>query len=109
MSTITILDGELVTQDLADIRVYEFDWDAENLATGVTVPATPPTITATALRPSAATALTLDQKSVVTGNRKTRVRVTGGARGALYRITNQVVTDESSTQTKNKWFDLLIT
>lgn len=39
MSKIIIRDGDLVTKDPGDIKVYPFDWDSDNLAPGVTIPA----------------------------------------------------------------------
>jgi len=37
MSTVIVRNGDLVPKDPADAKVYTFDWDTENLATGVTI------------------------------------------------------------------------
>lgn len=37
MSVILIRPGDVVGKDPADIKVYKFDWDTDNLATGVII------------------------------------------------------------------------
>lgn len=37
MSTVTVRNGDTVVQDPSDSKVYVFDWDTDNLATGVTI------------------------------------------------------------------------
>ena len=99
---ITIEDGGLAIKDPADISVYQFNWDARHLAPAVTI--TGNTFTITAIRPVGDTALTKDNESVVTGNRKTQLRLTGGTVGAKYRIDNRIVTNETPAQTKERSF-----
>lgn len=107
MSTITVRAGGLVTKDPADIKVYVVDWDTENLAVGATIVTSTWTITAVA--PGVAdTALTKDSESLVTGNRKSQVRLLGGTVGQTYEIANKIVTSETPAQTKERSFRVLI-
>jgi hypothetical protein len=103
MSVVTILNGDQVTKDPADIKVYQVDWSTNNLAVGVTI--TTSTWTVTAIAPSQTdVALTKDQESVLTGNRTTQVRLTAGTLGQTYEIANKIVTSESPPQTKERSF-----
>lgn len=104
--SLTVQDGALVTKDPADVSVYVFDWDAEHLASTVTIASS--TFTITAIRPSTDTALTKDNPSVLSGNRKTQIRISAGTLGALYRVDNAIVTSESPTQTKERSFFLRV-
>ena len=98
---ITVDDGALVTKDPADISVYVFDWDTNHLAASVTIVTS--TFAITAIKPSTVdTALTKDQEGIVAGNRTTRLRLTGGTLGQVYRIDNRIVTSESPAQTKER-------
>lgn len=99
---LTVSDGALATKDPNDISVYTFDWDAEHLATSITI--TTSTFAITAIRPSGDTALTKDQESILGGNRKTQLRLTAGTEGAIYRIDNKIVTNETPAQTKERSF-----
>jgi len=98
--SITVDDGALIPKDADDESVYVFDWDERFLAAAVTI--TTSTFTITALRPTTDTALTKDNPSILTGNRKTQIRVIGGTQGALYRLDNKIVTNESPPQTKDR-------
>lgn len=107
MSTVTIYPGDLVLKDPADIKVYQVDWDAQNLAIGATI--TQSTWTVTAIAPSTSdTALTKDQESVLGGNRKTQVRLSAGTLNQRYEIANKIVTSESPAQTKERSFQVLV-
>ena len=107
MSVLTILDGDQVTKDPSESRVFLFDWDAYNLAAAVTI--TTSTWTLTPLYPSATDAvLTKDSESILTGDRKTQLRLTAGTLGQTYEIANKIVTSESPAQTKERSFRLLI-
>lgn len=109
MSTITIHEGQLVTKDPADVKVYTFDWDTENLAVGVTIVALSSTWTITAIRPSKVdTALTKDQESILAGSRKTQLRLSGGTLGQTYEIANKIRTSETPFQEKERSFRVLI-
>jgi hypothetical protein len=107
MSVITISENALVSKDPADAAVYTADWDAENLAAAVTVVTS--TWTITALAPSVTDAiLTQDQASILTGGRKTSVRLSAGTLGQLYEVANKIVTSETPAQTKERSFRLLV-
>lgn len=98
---LTIDDGELIVKDQADVSVYVFDWDVlAALATGVTI--TTSTFTITAISPAGDTALTKDQASILTGSRKTQIRVAAGTAKAKYRLDNTIVTNETPAQTKER-------
>lgn len=101
---ITIDMGGLAIQDPGDSRVYRFDWDAENLGAGVEIAGGGSTFTIAVVQGENATPLTKDNESVLTGNRKTQVRLTGGTLGTLYKVDNQIVTNEAPAQTKNRHF-----
>jgi hypothetical protein len=103
MSTITVRPDAIIEKDTNEQRVIEFDWDADNLATSATI--TTSTWTITVVRPATEfpIALANDNNSIVpTANRKTQTRLTGGTLGSLYHVTNQIVTNETPTQTKER-------
>lgn len=102
MSTVTVEPGALVTKDANEARVIVFDWDATNLATSVTI--TTSTFTITVERPTSESpaGLTKDNPSILSGSRKTQVRVSAGTLGSLYRLSNTIVTNESPAQTKER-------
>lgn len=103
----TVPDGSLLRKDPSDVRVFTLDWDAENLADGVTIVTS--TWTITAIAPSSSdTALTKDNDVVLSGLRKTQVRLLAGTLGQLYDVTNRILTSESPTQTKERSFRVLI-
>ena len=106
--SVTIDDSGVVTMDPADKRVIQFDWDDENLGTSVEISTSAWAITA--IVQSGATLLTKDNESIVTGNRKTKVRLlaTTATAGDYYEVENTIVTNESPAQTKNKQFYVLI-
>lgn len=106
MSTITVEPGDLILKDPSDVKVIVFDWDASSLATDVTI--TTSTWTITAIRPSSDTALTKDNPSILSGSRKTQVRLSAGTNGALYELTNTIVTNESPAQTKERSIQVLV-
>ena len=99
---ITIEDGGLATKDPADESVYQFNWDTRFLAVGVTI--TTSTFTIIAVEPLGDTALTKDSESIVTGNRRTQLRLLAGTVGAKYRINNLIVTNETPSQKKERSF-----
>ena len=103
MSLITIENGDQITKDPSDVKVYLVDWDTDNLAVGATI--TTSSWTITAIGPSQTdTALTKDSESIVTGSRKTQVRLSAGTLGQTYEIANKIVTNEAPTQTKERSF-----
>jgi len=104
---ITVDDGNLVAQDPNDKRVYQFDFDAANLAAGVQL-ASVGTFTITVVEGLNTTPLQKDSEALVTGNRKTRLRLFGGTPGTTYKVENEVDTNETPSQRKNKKFFVLI-
>jgi len=107
MSVITVSDGALVTKDPSDIKTYTFDFDAVNLATAVTIVTS--TWTITAVYPSTTdTVLTKDQPSILTGGRKTQIRLSAGTVGQMYDVTDTIVTSETPAQTKERSFRILV-
>lgn len=87
-------DGGLLAKDPSDSVVYEFEWDAHlDAAVGIATS----TWTITAIRPSADTALTKDEPAIA--GRTTQIRLTAGTVGAVYRLDNKIVTNETPTQT----------
>lgn len=107
MSTITVRPGGLVVKDPADLKVYKFDWDTENLASAVTISTS--TWTITPISPSTTDAvLTKDSESILAGSRTTQVRLTAGTLGQTYEIANKIVTSETPAQTKERSFRVLV-
>lgn len=107
MSTLTVDPGSLVVFDPSDERVVVFDWDASNLAAGVSIAESTITITA---RKQRANALTKDEESMIGSNRKVQVRIlaTSASVGDRYRVSNRIVTDETPAQTKEQSFEVLV-
>lgn len=107
MST-TINPGGLLTLDPSDKRVILFNYDnTSTLATGVEISTS--TWTITAIR-QAGTALTSDNPSIVTGNRKTQVRLdaTTATVGDVYELANKIVTNETPAQTIERSIRVLV-
>lgn len=107
MSTVTVRPGDLVTIDPSEKRVIQFDWDTENLAVGVTVTSV---FTITVVKQRGATALTKDNESVLSGNRKTQVRLdaTTATLGDQYLLANKVTTSEVPSQVKEQSIQILV-
>lgn len=106
MSAVTVRPGDLVTKDPSDELVITFDWDAENLAVGVLIQSHAFTITT--IRPTGDTALTKDSESLLSGSRKTQLRLKAGTVGGLYEVADKITTNESPTQTKERSFRVLV-
>lgn len=104
----TIRAGGLLVLDPSDVRVIQFDWDAEGLASSVEISTS--TFTIGVIQQSGVTALTKDNPSVVTGNRKTQVRLiaTTATAGDRYMLANTIVTNESPAQTIERHIIVLI-
>jgi hypothetical protein len=103
MSTVTVRPGGLYEKDPNEARTVQFDWGTDgNLATGATISTS--TFTITVVRPSSelVTGLTKDNPEILSGSRKTQVRLTAGTLGSVYQLTNQIVTNESPAQTKER-------
>jgi hypothetical protein len=101
MSAVILRPGGLYLKDPNEARVVQFDFDTDgNLATAVTISTSTWTITVEAPASEVVSGLTKDNPSILSGSRKTQVRLTAGTLGSRYRLTNQIVTSESPTQTK---------
>lgn len=108
MSTVTLHPGDLIVLDPSDKRVVVFDWSALNLATGVTISTS--TFTISVIKQNGVTALTKDNPSILSGTRKTQVRLdaTTATLGDLYELANAIVTSETPSQTKEQSVRILI-
>jgi hypothetical protein len=104
----TVQDGATIVKDPSDISVYVFDWDAQHLGSAVTISGTP-TVTVTGVSgDTTTTPVTIDQVSVLSGNRKVQCRATAGATGSVWTVICTIVTNESPAQTKQRSVTLLI-
>jgi hypothetical protein len=102
MSVTTIHSGGLITKDPDSSKTYTFDWDAENLGASVTITTSTWEIT------GSDSDLTYDNATILSGSRKTRVRLLGGTVGVKYRVRNRILTNETPAQTKDRSFYVLI-
>lgn len=100
--SVEIDSGGLLKKDPDAVRVYQMDYDQRSLDADATIS----TSTWSASGPDSS--LTLDQASVVTGNRKTQIRLSGGTLNKVYTVTNRIVTNETPAQTIDASFDVLI-
>lgn len=100
--------GGTLIMDPSDKRVIQIDWDDEALPAGVQISTS--TFTIAALKQSGATALTKDNESIVSGNRKTQLRLdaTTATAGDRYLVANKVVTSESPAQTIERQFQVWV-
>ncbi len=104
---ITIRDGALTTKDPSDIRVYNFDWGTTALAVDVSIVTSTFTIEAVS-GDTTTTPVTKDSETILAGDRDTQLRLSAGAAGSRWRIHNQIVTNESPSQTIERSFFLLV-
>lgn len=104
--SLTVTAGSLVTLDPNAKRVITFDWGADTLAEDVEIAALGSTFTITAIKQNGETALTKDNESIVTGNRKTQLRLlaTTASLGDRYRVDNTIITNESPAQQHDQSF-----
>lgn len=90
----------VLTQDVNDKLSYVFDW-TDWLGTA--------SISANAFTISGGDGtLTKDNEAIVTGNKKTTLRLSAGTLNKKYRITNKITTGESPAQEKERSFYLKI-
>ena len=103
MSALTIRPGQTVEKDPSAIKVYEFDWTnwlaASPLGSSAQISGSPVFTIG-----GADAVLTKDQESVVSGNLKTRVRLSAGTLGVTYMVSCKVSTNESPAQTDERSF-----
>lgn len=107
MST-TIRAGQQITLDPSDKRVIQVNWDDEALTTGVSISTS--TFTISVIQQNGVTALTKDNPTIVSGSRKTQVRLiaTTATAGDRYQVSNEIVTNESPAQTIERSFYVLV-
>ena len=98
----SIDSGGLIVKDPNAIRVYQVDYDQRSLATDVEISTSSWSVT------GPDNDLTLDEASIVAGNRKTQIRMAGGTLNKRYTVTNRVLTDETPAQTIDTSFFVLI-
>lgn len=100
--SLTIDDGGSLVKDPSDEMVLRWDWD-DHLDTGVIISTSTWTIDTLKAGSSSGTALAYDNASIVSAapynSQSTQVRITDGAIGGKYRLTNTIVTDETPAQT----------
>jgi hypothetical protein len=106
--SLTVEDGATITKDPADKLVFHFDWDASNLGTAVTISGTPTVTVVNISGDAVTTPVTVDQVSVLSGSRKVQCRINAGAVGSYWAVTNQIVTNESVPQTKERSVYVLV-
>lgn len=90
--------GQTVKKDPGAELVYEFDW-TEWLSSSAQIQTSTFSIGGTDENP---VTLTKDNESIVTGGKKTRVRLIGGALRQVYTLTNRIVTNETPAQTDDR-------
>lgn len=95
-----------MTQGSAEQKVYLFDWGRYKLASGVTI--VDSVFTFTKIRPAGGVGLVSDHENVLSGERKTWLRLGGATTGDYYQVTNTVTTNEDPSQTFSLSFRLLI-
>ena len=105
-AAIEIRPGDLVRKGPYEKKVYLFDWDRYKLASGVLIDDS--TFTITKVRPSGSVDVTTDNEHILSGDRKTWLRIMDGTAGDLYSVSNRIVTNEDPTQTFELSFFLLI-
>lgn len=107
MATITVDDKALVTKHPLAQLVYTFDYDADNLAPGVTI--TTSTMTISVLHgDNTVTPASIDSVGLLSGSRKTTFRLIAGVNGTKYRVQNEAVTSETPAQKKVKYINVLV-
>jgi len=98
----TIRSGGTTIKDAGSAEFFVLDWDADVLPNAVTIASSSWTIS------GADAILTSSNPSVLTGDRKTQVKLSAGTQGVTYVVTNQIVTNESPSQTLERSFKVKI-
>lgn len=91
--------GQTFTKDPDELLVYEFDWTDALTGPDGAGTGTISTSTFAFVDPVADALLVKDNPTIVSGNLKTRVRLSVGTVGKTYGIANRVTTNESPAQT----------
>jgi hypothetical protein len=100
---LTILDGGVAKKRSEAVYVYTFDYDAESLATDAQLSSV-----GTFTIDPADGRLTKDSESLVSGNRKVEVRLSGGKPNKMYTIRHTAPTNEAPARTMAAVFHLFI-
>src|SRR6185436_14023084 len=95
----TVRDGATVTKDPSDILIYVFDWDAKNLAASVIINSQNTTVVGLS-GDVTTTPMVITDQNIMAGSRKVQVRLSAGAVGSLWRVSNFIQTNESPDQRK---------
>ena len=97
---ITITFGATVQKDPEAELLYVWPWgDSEALADGVEIADSEFLVSAT---DGDAAPLEADSASVTEDGQSTQVRLTGGTIGAIYTVTNRIVTNGSPAETDDR-------
>lgn len=96
---VSVPDGTLLTKRTTEQPVYVFDWDTRGLDDGVLIDTYGIVITALDRDPGSPISLDYDSDSLLTGDRKVRLRLLDGLPEALYRVDHIIVTDEAPART----------
>lgn len=93
--------GDLILKDPDSIEPQGFDWTAWLAELGATISSSTWSVT-----PATSPALTLSSASIVTGNLRTQVKLSGGSLGVRYTVTNHIVADDGSEDDRS--FDVQV-
>jgi len=100
--------GDTLVKDPDDELSYEFDWtawlDGAQIATSTFIISGGDTGAS-----SPATPLAKDNEAIVTGSKKTTLRLTAGTVGKRYTVTNRIVTNETPEQSKDRSIFIRVT
>lgn len=106
-STVIKVNGtEEQDPDAAIVR--HFDWSAWFATESTGVIASTTVVVAPTVADADADPVTIDQVSLLTGNRKVQFRAQGGTAGRKYKVTCHILTDESPVQQDDRSFYLKI-
>ncbi len=97
----------LIEKDPNSIEPQGLDWTDYLAELGASVGIDSSTWTVSTITDDAAP-LTLSDDSIVTGDRKTSVFLTGGTEGSRYTVTNRIITDSVPPVTDDRSFLVLI-
>jgi hypothetical protein len=89
---LTVYDEDLFTKDSAEVLVIAVDYDAEALAAGAE-------LTSAGFFSITPAGLTVDDETLMAGNRMVEFSLADGVTGTTYRMEHRVVTNEVPPQT----------
>jgi hypothetical protein len=101
---LTIDDGGLIVKDPDDIDIYTFDWGTEHLAAAVTIATSSFFVTAVS-GDTTTTPLTVSDTTplgIQAGSRTTSVKVSAGALGSKWLLTNRITTSETPARQRDR-------